>query len=128
MFSADRMYSTLQTARSTGALDMLVVAQLRSLDGARPGSFEQIVEQYRADADHRIRSIQSAGEDDLARVRSEAHSLKGASAAIGAAAVARLADSIERDADEGRWSAANAAWLRVAFTAAIPQLRAAATG
>lgn len=128
MFSADRMYSTLETEHSTSALNMLVVAQLRSLDSARPGSFEQIVEQYRADADHRIRSIQSAGEDDLPRVRSEAHSLKGASAAIGAAAVARLADSIERDADEGKWSAANAAWLRVAFTAAIPQLRSAATG
>ena len=126
MLSANHLYSTLDTERSTGALNMQVVAQLRSLDSAMPGSFEQIVEQYRADADHRIRSIQSAGQDDLARVRSEAHSLKGASAAIGAAAVARLADNIERDADEGKWSSANAAWLRVAFTAAIPQLRSAA--
>ncbi len=127
MLSADHLYSTLQIERNSSALDMAIVAQLRSLDSAMPGNFEEIVEQYRADADFRIRSIQNAGAQDLSSVRAEAHSLKGASAAVGAAAVARLADSIERDADAGVWSSQTAAWLRVAFAAAIPQLRAAAT-
>ncbi|MFC3149313.1 response regulator [Piscinibacterium candidicorallinum] len=89
---------------SSDELDGTVIQQLRDMEkmGA-PGLLRQIHSTFRSSSLDLIeRLLQSARMADAAQVRFAAHTLKSASANVGAMGLSRLCAQIERDASEGR--------------------------
>ncbi|HET7773625.1 MAG TPA: response regulator [Burkholderiaceae bacterium] len=85
-------------------LDPAVIQQLRDMEqlGA-PGLLKQIHATYRSSSIELMeRLLQSARMNDAAQVRFAAHTLKSASANVGAMNLSRLCAQLERDASEGR--------------------------
>ena len=85
-------------------LDMEQVGELISLDETR-GVFAEFIGMYTSQAPERIAAIKMALLDNnLTDVSHEAHTLKGASANLGAAQVARVAKQIELASKRGEGS------------------------
>ncbi len=85
-------------------LEAGVIQQLREMEqmGA-PGLLRQIHSTYRSSSIELVeRLLQAARMSDLGQVRFAAHTLKSASANVGAMNLSRLCAQLERDASEGR--------------------------
>jgi PAS domain S-box-containing protein len=81
---------------------------LAELDAAGPGLFEELLEQYRTDAPGHLAALHEAlAERSADRLRKTAHSLKGASASLGAAAIMSTCAEIEKAAGAGRFEDAS---------------------
>ncbi len=87
---------------NAGLLDFEIIDMLREMDDDdMPGFFDDIVTTYAKTADELIAKLSRAVEaKDCAAIRTEAHSLKGASANVGAAAVAALGKKLEENAKQ----------------------------
>lgn len=110
-------------ARSS-SLDMRTVRDLAALDGVTPDVLSMIFEDFISDGERRLIALEGAAATDLELVRFEAHTLKGASGAVGAREVMHLSDIIEHAAMDGAWSEETSEQLRVALANAGTQLRA----
>lgn len=80
-------------------IDSAVVAELKDL---MAGDLEALLDAYREDSRARLATARRAwAAGDLAEVRSQAHSLKGASANLGAAGLAEACAGLEAAARHG---------------------------
>lgn len=85
-------------------LDMNVVAELRDVMGEQ---FGFLCERYIADAGQRLEAMAAAvAAKDVDTLRAQAHSLKGASANLGALGLADMCLAMEQLAKTGSWEAA----------------------
>jgi HPt (histidine-containing phosphotransfer) domain-containing protein len=86
-------------------LDLEILAEL---DAAGPGLFEELLEQYRADAPGHLAALHDAlAERSGDAIKKTAHSLKGASASLGAAAIMSICAEIEKAGSTGRFEDAS---------------------
>jgi HPt (histidine-containing phosphotransfer) domain-containing protein len=82
---------------------------LGELDAAGPGLFEELLEQYKADAPGHLTALHDAlAERSGDAIKKTAHSLKGASASLGAVAIMSICAEIEKAALAGRFEDASA--------------------
>jgi len=78
-------------------LDPAVVSSLRELDEARGGDLlDKLVDEYISSANQHIARLRTGLADaDIATLRRESHTLKSASASVGATRLAELTDALE---------------------------------
>ncbi|WP_181233443.1 ATP-binding protein [Enhygromyxa salina] len=105
-------------------LDPQTLAELRELEGVKPGLLASMSRQFLEQSERQVQLIEQAGGEALAAVAEAAHALKGSSAAMGARALAGVAALIEADARSGRASGLRVAELRATFEAVRPELSA----
>ena len=83
-------------------LDPERIAMLRELDGGDGTLLPAVADEYQADADAQLETMRAAvGAGDAATLQRAAHTLKGASANLGATAVAELSRRLEGQARDG---------------------------
>lgn len=86
--------------RSDDTLDASVLASFRLVDPASGGQFvTRLIDQFLGDSAAKIAGLRSALQSEEGdRVRTDAHTLRGAAATIGARTLARLCSQMERHA------------------------------
>ncbi len=107
-------------------LEPRIVEQLLDLERGEPGFMANLVGMFLGDLEAQLALLRGSRQaHDATTLRSKAHRLKGASANLGAAALARLLEQLEHAARDEDWAGVEALWPRVAPTAgaAVTALR-----
>jgi CheY-like chemotaxis protein len=107
--SIDSAFGSQGAAKPDSRVSTLDLQILAELDAAGAGLFEELLEQYRADAPGHLAVLRDAlVERSGDAIRKTAHSLRGASASLGAAAITSICAEIEKAAAAGRFEDASA--------------------
>lgn len=103
---------------SEAVLSEEIIAQLMDLEAGSPGFLADIVGMYLADLDEQLALLRGARQSqDPETLRAKAHRLKGASANVGAAGLAKLLEQLEHAARDADWDSVAALWPRLRPTA-----------
>ncbi len=90
---------------SLPTLDADTIERLRVLDEDDPGFFTRVLRDYLSQLDSSLPSMREAAlARDAHRIRTVAHSLKGASSMVGAVGVRAIAESLETAAIVSNWN------------------------
>jgi HPt (histidine-containing phosphotransfer) domain-containing protein len=104
---------------STAILDASTIESLLELESGSPGLLAELLEIYTSQTPPMIAELRKALQSgDRESARKVAHSLKGSSANLGAAAVVTVAASLEKDPGAADWEI-RIARLESAYSAAL---------